>query len=100
MKCSVVEESSVQWNTVNCSSIDISASWCSDVLLRTTTFSALGQLHFLFCSVPGRPGNRHKKLMDDITSWCVALSNLQVTGFSVATIVFTLFFIILIDNLY
>ena len=41
MKSIVVEESYVQWNAVNCSAMDISALWCSDVLLRTTTLSAL-----------------------------------------------------------
>ena len=41
VKCSVVEESYLQWNAVNCSAIYISALWCGDVWLRTTTFSVI-----------------------------------------------------------
>ena len=34
---SEVEESYVQWSVVNCSAIDISALWFSDVVLKTTS---------------------------------------------------------------
>ena len=41
LKCSVVGESSVQWTAVNCSAINISALWCGDLMLMSTTFSVI-----------------------------------------------------------